>query len=234
MEKFIRQLKNPFTNNYLEFREVVLGGDFPWYWQETVTEPAPTGLRKIKGTVDDYLDQYSNPPFYSHCVINRPAPGPGNKLFPYGISPYLHLVGDIVKEIFEYNEIDVDCIFRVNLNAVDAAPNEQQITFPHVDHPFQHSNMFVYLNDAGGKTIIHDYTSGDLKEVSHEPKIDDIITFPGLLHCHKLPEKGRRIVLVVTYQESDPRVTGKIEIDGDSAEGWGGGLMKEYEGMFDE
>ena len=232
MPSLMRQLKNPMTENYLGLKKQIFDYRFPWYWQEGVTEPLPTGLRVINGTVEEYLDTYFNPPFYSHQILGRPWMGPGSKIFPYGDSPYIHLADDVLKEIFQYNDIDVDTVFRINVNCVRDEPNEKQLTFPHVDHPFPHSNMLIFLSDVGGKSIVQRSYGNDIVEESHEPKEDDIIIFGGDLHYHKLPERGRRIVLVVTFHESDPKVTASIVVDAGNVNQWSGSILKEYEDVF--
>ena len=61
----------------------------------------------------------------------------------------------------------------------------------HVDHDFPHKNLLIYLTDAGGKTIVGNE--------SHDPKEDDIIMFPGLMHCIETSHTKDRVVLVVTF-----------------------------------
>ena len=177
MPSLMRQLKNPMTENYLGLKKQIFDYRFPWYWQEGVTEPLPTGLRVINGTVEEYLDTYFNPPFYSHQILGRPWMGPGSKIFPYGDSPYIHLADDVLKEIFQYNDIDVDTVFRINVNCVRDEPNEKQLTFPHVDHPFPHSNMLIFLSDVGGKSIVQRSYGNDIVElnINGDIPVDDII-----------------------------------------------------------
>ena len=78
----------------------------------------------------------------------------------------------------------------MNVNLTYPIPGVKQSP-PHVDHPFPHKNMLIYLTDAGGKTVI----GND----SHNPREDDIIIFGGEEHFHYYPQQKNRIVLVVTY-----------------------------------
>ena len=92
-------------------------------------------------------------------------------------------------EIFECNDIQAGCIFRMCLNLVCPCSGVQ-LTVPHQDHIYPHKNILVYFTDAGGET----YCESDV----HDPREDDIIIFEGE-HYHKLPEKDARIVFVATY-----------------------------------
>ena len=100
-------------------------------------------------------------------------------------SPY-----QIVLETLRYNDIELNCIFRMNINL--AYPQEGIQTTPsHVDHNFPHNNLLIYFTNAGGRTIVED--------AFHDPQEDDVISFEGKPHYMELPKKDFRIALVTTY-----------------------------------
>lgn len=175
-------LKNPKTENYSILKETVLSNKLPWYYfSESVLD------------VESDNSKYENAEFFSHCVIKRPD---SKCLFPSVVSESSEFVGNVLKEIFTYNDIDVSCIFRINFNCMYRTSDKR--TIPHLDHEFPHKNLLIYLNSFdNGETIIF---GEDGKEYLHKPKEDDIITFGGNLHCNEHPFPGqRRIVLVTTY-----------------------------------
>ena len=81
--------------------------------------------------------------------------------------------------------------------------DKPKYTRPHVDHKFPHTNMLIYLTDAGGKTIVEDISKREESTFSlslaHDPKEDDVVTFGGQYHCHELPKEKPRLVIVTTY-----------------------------------
>ncbi len=180
----MKQLINPKTDSYNEAKEFILGAFFPWYWN----------AHFVYKTHDDAvaLDYYregkggQDVPFLTHAFLNRPKPG---EMHPTVNSKYASGFRNVLNEIFDYNNIDVKLIYRMNANLMQAVVGYTR-TFSHVDHPFPHKNLIIYLTNVGGDTVCG-------KE-RHRPQEDDIITFEGV-HYNMLPKKGRRIVLVATY-----------------------------------
>ena len=164
----INKLKTPFTGKYYELKKLVLSDTFPWYYSSN--------------GIDDFS-------FYSHVFLERPDHVPVGKRYPRVSSQYIDLFDEVLEEIFNFNNIPVNCIYRMNANAVEP-PFWGTTSKWHIDHEFPHTNMLIYLTDAGGITRVEDE--------EHDPIEDDIIIFQGK-HCHVLPDDKRRVVLVVTY-----------------------------------
>ena len=163
----IIQLKNPRTELYNEFKSLIKRYDFNWnYYPRT--------------------DEYGTPSMLSHSFIGRPKL---EMKYPHTLSDGVQFAHDVCEEILKYNDITVQCYYRINLNMVLPQEGNQQ-TPVHVDHSFPHNNMIVYFTD-GGKTM--------LENDEHDPKEDDVIIFPGVDHCHELPKNNSRVVLVATY-----------------------------------
>ena len=126
--------------------------------------------------------------FYSHVFLERPTE---RSLFPAVRSEYVDLFHTVIQQIFKHNNIPIDIIYRMNANAVDAGKG---CTTAHTDHDFPHQNLIIYLTDAGGETIV--------KGSRPKPPLeDDIATFSGI-HCHMMPKKKRRVVLIAPYGNS--------------------------------
>ena len=181
--ELITELNNPNTQEYVELKEYVLGGGFPWYFQNS--------------TQSDFTEEGKNRdiPLWGHMIMMRP-----NRLTD---RPYSTITSDsfestyaVISQIFAHNEIQVSVIYRINFNLT--YDNQNKLTPWHKDLEFPHSNMIVYLNEFGdGWTYVRD---GDVEE-KHTPKEDGIIIFDGdLEHCHAVPKPyERRIVMVVNY-----------------------------------
>jgi len=171
----IKKINNHKTQNYLSLKEQVLGDNFPWYW--------------VKGTTEgEELEGFTNHQYLSHCVLRRPNDSNSNYLFSTSSSQYSDLCNIVLKEIFDLNNINVNCVLRINFNLTFPISNIP--TVPHYDHSFDHKNIIIVFTDSGGKTVCEDE--------EHNPSEDDIIVFSGL-HYHYLPEKTRRVVMVATY-----------------------------------
>jgi hypothetical protein len=160
----LKRLNNPTTGRYNDLKNLVLGNEFPWYMESNPR------------------DSFN---FYSHVFLERPEA----KLYPRVTSPHIDLFTEVLEEIFDYNNVSVNCILRMNANAIEPQKLEQQTVW-HNDHEFFHTNILIYLTDAGGDTLV--------ETDEHSPLEDDIIIFRGS-HCHKLPTRKRRVVLVATY-----------------------------------
>jgi hypothetical protein len=172
----IRQLYNPKTSLYLEFKNYIFSNSFAWYYYS-------------KSTSNDLEDEnYFNIPFYGHQFLIRPEETQ-NKISKVN-SQHLDTVSKIFLEIFEHNNIKVNYFLRINANCVH--PFERVFdTMPHIDHPFEHKNSIIYLTNAGGSTIVGD-------EIFN-PNEDDVIIFGGEKHYIQTPKKDRRVILVATF-----------------------------------
>lgn len=157
---------NPITPEYEDLKSLVLSDDFSWYYE--------------RNPKDDFH-------FYSHVFLERPHP---DRRFPAITSPHMELANTVINQIFDYNNLDVNYIFRYNANAVHPWFYNVDTTARHVDHDFKHTNLLVYLTDAGGDTVTMDGP--------HTPVEDDVLLFNGE-HCHRFPLRDRRVVLIVTF-----------------------------------
>jgi len=144
----------------------VLSDDFPWFYE--------------KNPKDDFS-------FYSHVLIERPH---YDRRYPISTSQFTDLANDVFNDIVNHNNLQVDCLYRMNINAVHPWFYNPDTTAPHLDHDFPHKNFLLYFTDAGGDTICEGQR--------HEPIEDDVIIFEGE-HCHRFPLRDRRVVLVATY-----------------------------------
>ncbi len=173
----MKHLKNPKTIKYKKLKKTILSNEFPWFYVDRIVKNA------------DKRDD--NPTWYSHGVLTRPVQG---TRYPKESSPYLPQISEVLEEIFVHNNINTQCIYRININAVHPPVTTTYSTVQHVDHDFPHKNLIIYLTDAGGDTLLYQ----DDNIINHTPSEDDIISFSGL-HSYNLPTTTRRVVLVCTY-----------------------------------
>lgn len=175
----ITKLNNLKTKEYYELKQAVDSKMFPWFYQVNSTT--------------DCVEGYDNIPFYGHSFLTRPEPEV-KRYFPVSNSDQFDFVSNLIVQILDFNNIKLNCFFRINANATHPS-NLNKLTVPHYDHPWQHNNLLIYLNDAGGETVV--FGENGEKEEYH-PKEDDVIMFSGL-HCHRPPKENRRLVLVATF-----------------------------------
>ena len=181
----IVKLKNPLTDNYQELKKNILDSEFAWYWHKQLLNKDRRWFNNSDNTQND------NYGIYSHSFLYRPT---RDCLYPKETDPNCRLFHAVVVEIMQYNNIEIDMIYRMCANCVH--PTEKNIPGPeHVDHLFPHKNLIVYLtNFKGGATCCGGET--------YNGKEDDIITFEGT-HNFYPPVDNRRVVLVATYTELD-------------------------------
>lgn len=162
------------TENYILLKNQVLSNNFPWYYHSS--------------TIKDKEDF----PFFGHSVVKSP----GNpNLFSTISSSYSDLCNNILFEIFSENNIEVNCVIRVNLNMTIPVVCNSISSHPHYDHKFDHKNLLVYLNDSDGDTVVYDENKNEYR---YSPKEDSALIFCGK-HYQFLPTYNRRVVLVSTF-----------------------------------
>ena len=177
----ITQLQNPKTQTYKDFKKLINSNSFPWQWHNVSTRLDPEVIETPKFTCH-------NISFYTHPFLMRPEGNPSK--FPTVSSPYVNGAVEVFSEILEYNNVQFHTFLRMAVNCVHPFP-EVRNSIPHIDHPFDHKNILVYLTNSGGRIYVEDH--------HYDPKEDDAITFGGKVHFHQTPEKERRLALVATY-----------------------------------
>tara|TARA_Y100000768_G_scaffold215040_1_gene162080 strand:+ start:291 stop:818 length:528 start_codon:yes stop_codon:yes gene_type:complete len=168
-------LKNPKTDTYKNFKNLVLSADFSWF-------------RMAHTAFEDHQEGHEDFPFLSHRFLTRPL---NSCLYSKVNSSHVDEMQRVFREIAFANDIDPQVIYRMNANAV--YPTANNLPSPlHVDHNFPHNNMIIYLTDLhGGSTMVEG------KEYMAQE--DDVLIFDGKLHCARPPRKDVRIVLVITF-----------------------------------
>jgi hypothetical protein len=175
----IKELKNPLTKKYFEFKNIVINQNFPLYFKNT-GKP---------GDGDDFSRSY-----LSHDILHRP--GASTHYIPEIRSNYFDIVVDILRDIFEYNDVKIHSFLRINLNCSLNWGGGLSCGI-HVDHEFPHKNLLIYLNQSSGPTVVVN-PKNNSEEYFH-PKEDAIILFEGK-HSAYQPNIGeKRFVLIVTF-----------------------------------
>ena len=163
----IVQLKNPKTKQYESLKNYILSNNFPWYYNKW-----------MDGTL-----------WFSHGVLIRPTE---DKKYSTVNNENILQFQKVLDEIFDYNDLELKCLFRINVNLVTPKKGVQ-VTPAHWDHHWDHKSMLIYLTDAGGKTYV--------EREEFDPKEDDIISFSGYpeKHYYRVPKEKNRVVIVLTY-----------------------------------
>jgi hypothetical protein len=181
-------LKNPKTDLYKQTKELIVGNSMIWHHEEKTTPNETDYLHDL-----ETKEEYSNTPFFAHCVIERSSDNfPCSKITSYLAENFIKCV----KEILNYNDINFYNIYRMNVNMTYYVKNSLY-TMPHVDHNFPHNNLLIYLdNVSGGEVKV--YNNGQWH--IHNPEEDDVILFSGL-HCHRTPQEPNqfRRAIVTTF-----------------------------------
>jgi|TARA_B100000085_G_scaffold253295_1_gene251653 hypothetical protein len=176
----LNEIKNPITENYLLLKKIVLSDTFPWFWKQHSTD----GVKE---------EGFTNIPFFSHCILDRPSND--LTLYPRESSEHIRLVDQVLKEIFSFNNIKTNCILRINFNCIHYIDGKP--TIPHLDHDFAHENLLIYFDNSEGDTLLYNEDHEVINVFS--PKEDSIIIFDGI-HGSGQPLPGqKRIVMVATF-----------------------------------
>ena len=187
----ITKLENKKSETYLRVKQHVLSNNIAWFYNDS-------SVTVINDNENN--GNHINFPFLSHSIIRRPRPRWDSKpyslkLIPEITSNVIELVYPLLEEIVETNNLQVNTFLRANLNYT--FPTEgNKLSLVHVDHPFDHKVLIIYLSNSGGETIVYDKNNN---EHIHFPEEDDIIMFNGEDHCNRSPKNDRRVVLVATF-----------------------------------
>ena len=187
----IVKLKNPKTSNYFNLKKNILDHTFEWtYIENTIHQNVDEDISIPPSYSQKNGLRIINNSMYTHIFLRRPDK---DTLYPKIESEYMEDVNGVYGDIFNSNldyMSNFNLMIRCSANAVEPSQENNVITMPHVDHPWQHVNMLIYLTDAGGSTFVE----GE----EFAPEEDDVIIFQGQ-HWHELPKQKRRVVLVMTY-----------------------------------
>ena len=108
-------LKNPETINYKQFKSLVLSENFSWH---EISQQMP-------GSADTHS-------FMSHTFLARPV---YHKRYSTVQSSTIDLCYRVLMEIFEFNQIDINYIYRMNANKTyPESGNGDKFSQMHVDH----------------------------------------------------------------------------------------------------
>ena len=113
----ITKLKNPKTDNYQNVKNHILSNEFLWTYESNVI----SGNNAGKSTIIENGVSYHNIPFFSHMIIRRPLPSQKYPLIVDQLAPEFETV---VNEILEYNDLQLNCIYRMSVNLVQYTSND--------------------------------------------------------------------------------------------------------------
>ena len=198
-------LKPTFTDNYINLKKDIFSGNFCWIYH-----------KNSEDLKNKQYDISQNLPIYYHNVLTRKSHNEDSSdRIRSGV--YSRFV-DVLDDIFSFNNITVNSYHRICVNSCGNV-NPLVRSPIHIDHPWNHQQLLIYLTDSFAPTIIYNkkYTPGynkkdtcyDSNTIKDEdillkiyPHSDNIITFDGLYyHAYEYPtlDTERRIVIVCTY-----------------------------------
>jgi len=177
----IKELKNPVTNDYENFKKILLSDKMPWFYYDKTVPESP----------------HQDMPFFSHILLRRPDIGteetPTIPISNIG-STYFETAYFILKEILDFNNVKFNIVYRMNLNLT--FHTEIKASQAHTDLGLPHKVVIVYLNTVeNGRTIVLDETN---QKNYSEPKENKAIIFDGKYkHYQESPGMyDQRIVMV--------------------------------------
>jgi len=180
----IEELANPITDNYKNLKDIILTDKISWYYHSKTTP-----------SKDKDID------FFSHALLSRPQHENNGIQVPAVSSPnsiYFEKCYFILKEILDFNNINFDVVYRMNLNLT--LHNALKESLPHTDLNLPHKVVIIYLNNfKNGRTIVLNKNN---KKFYSDPEEDGVIIFDGKLsHYHETPElHEKRLVMVANFQ----------------------------------
>ena len=163
----------------MDLKKYVSGSDFSWFYQSYTT--------------DDVEDDV---PYYGHKIIARPS---SSKPYSEITSPIFPQVYNVLKGIFEFNDMECKIIYRLNFNCMFSVKTNIEHTPYHQDmYDIPHKNLIVYMSNFEGG---HTYIKEDGKVIKYKPSENKIILFGGDCDHSMTPTIGanRRIVLVACF-----------------------------------
>jgi len=180
---FYRESYNFLNEDNINFIEnTILSNKFPFY--------------QLKHTVSDN-DQLT----LSHVLLRRPEDSSERISSPY-FTPALNIVKSFLNSLNVKGNVN---LLRLAINFTFNNGHEKCET--HQDHPYDHTQFIIYLNDPldkESKTVIYDK---DHKTVLKEIKPEKYkgVWFEGQPHSLYFPKKGNRIILIGTFEDGNYR-----------------------------
>ena len=96
--------------------------------------------------------------------------------------------------IFERLVPDYKTILRAAVNLT--VHHDADTGTIHEDHPFEHKNLIIYLNESDAGTRLYDRDNNQTAVIP--AKVNTAVKFSGK-HAQEFPSKGIRVVAVFTY-----------------------------------
>lgn len=181
---------NFLPNFYLNtIKQEVFRHDFPWYFNENI---AGRSEDKAEG-VNFAKSQYG---FYYTCFD-----------YNYGWSNSSAIFRPLVPAITEKFGIEIESLMRIRIGMLTNI-GESASHYPHVDYPYPHRTVLLYLNESDGDTIFYnEFFEKDIEDPSltvnlrHSPKENRAVLFNGLqYHSSSAPTScARRMTININF-----------------------------------
>ena len=113
-------------------------------------------------------------------------------------SPLQDALYDILLTFCKKNNIPCTKIFRCAVQVTfNYGDNNKAIT--HIDHPWNHNQFILYLNDTTGDTVIMDKSNKNPEKIV-EPKKYRGLVFDKRYHYYYFPSTNTRRVVAYTFK----------------------------------
>ena len=200
----IKIIKNIIKKNKLkQFKKDISDINFPFYLLPTAVNKA--SIKDKKGTwhTDKKLLKSSNKKetyndcVFEHCILVRKEDRKDNN--PTGInSSWSDFFIGIFQDFCEKEKIKKTELYRISVNLT--YDNGYKQCKQHQDHPYDHRQLLIYLNDADPQstTVILNDKNKIIKKVI--PQENTAVFFDNKPHYHVYPKKGYRMVVVYTFK----------------------------------
>ena len=162
-------------------KDVILGQDFEWYFQNDTVDPNDSNIITNKKT------------YFCHTVLRRLE---DRKIGETYNSPHAAFCIDVLNKFCIKNNIKYKEILRMAFNLTYNCGYEKCDI--HQDHEYDHLQLLVYLNDISEKlqTVI----KMNDKKIKIKPEIYKGVCFDNKPHYHYFTKQDRRVVMITTFR----------------------------------
>ena len=153
-------------------------------WLDHIFESRRYTFEFVKSAHHDY----DNANHFQHIVLDRR----GDQGSPLKEGLYYML-----SEFCKKHSISFSKVLRCTINVFPPIKDSYKCDI-HTDHPNEHNQLFIYLNDSSGDTVVTNKSHEQILQIV-EPKKYRCFFFKNLPHFFYYPNSGLRKVALFTF-----------------------------------
>lgn len=191
LDEYSMYYEDNFLPNFYfnSIKEEVFKYDFPWYFNENIAGRAEDHADDVTFAKNQYGFYYT---YFDHN---------------HGWSNSSSLLRPIIPAIEEKFKIGIESLMRIRVGMLTNV-GESGSHYPHVDYPYPHRTVLLYLNESDGDTIFYnEFYEKDVENpkltvnLRHKPVENRAILFNGLqYHSSSAPTSCvRRLALNINF-----------------------------------